>query len=120
EKRAVTSGTWVVRDVLRVDAGRREVWIVATGRRTDRHPYFREVCRVGLDTAEVIALTPEDADHGVWRSNDFGLMAVAVTTGDDPLAVSGLSPSGNFFVDTFSRVDCAPISTIRDRDGGLV
>jgi len=120
EKRAVTSGTWVVRDVLRVDAGRREVWIVATGRRTDRHPYFREVCRVGLDTAEVIALTPEDADHGVWRSNDFGLMAVAVTTGDDPLTVTGLSPSGNFFVDTFSRVDCAPISTIRDRDGGLV
>jgi dipeptidyl-peptidase-4 len=118
-KRAITSGEWLVRDVLFVDAQRREVWVIAMGRDPARHAYFREILRVPLDGGSPTVLASGDVDHLVWRRNEFNLMAVRML-GEDPGAISGVSPSGGYFVDIETRPDCASLSTLRDRDGNGV
>ena len=115
-KRAVTSGDWLVRDVLHVDAGRREVWIAATGRIAGRHPYHREVLRVGLDTGDIVAIASDAADHTAWRRREFGLMLLQVR-GEDPDRVFGVSPTGEYCVETSSELHRPPVTVLRDRDG---
>lgn len=96
-KRQVTRGPWVVREICHVDEATRTVFFTAGGREPGRDPYLRHLYRVGLDGGEPRLLTPEDADHQV-----------------------AFSPSGAFFVDTYSRVDLAPVSVLRDANGTLL
>lgn len=63
--RRLTGGDWVVRDVVHLDPGHRELWFTACGREPSRDPYYRHLYRVGLDGRDPVLLTPEDADHEV-------------------------------------------------------
>ena len=69
----------------------------ASARRTGRDPYFRHFYRIGMDGKGLQLLTPEDADHDV-----------------------SLSPSGKYFVDSYSKPDVPPVAVLRDADGKLV
>lgn len=93
----VTRGPWFVHDILYVDEAGGRICFSAGGREAGRDPCYRHVYRVGLDGADLRLLTPEDAEHEVV-----------------------FSPSGKYFVDTFSRVDLAPVSVLRTSDGSLV
>lgn len=55
--RQLTHGRWVVREVLKVDATRRQVWFSASGMDAGRDPYYRQVFRVDLDGGEPVRLT---------------------------------------------------------------
>ena len=92
-KNRVTEGAWLVRDLIRVDEDARTAWFTAGGRE-DGDPYFRHLYSVSLEGGPVRHLSPEDADHEI-----------------------SISPSGRYFVDQYSRVDMAPITVVRDRDG---
>jgi dipeptidyl-peptidase-4 len=92
--RQLTSGPWTVRDVLHVDSETRTVLFTAGGREPERDPYYRHVYRVTLDGGEPELLTPEDAEHEVT-----------------------MAPSGQYFIDTYSRVDAPPVSVLRRADG---
>lgn len=115
-KRPVTAGDWVVRDVLHVDAVRREVWVAATGRVAGRHPYHREILRVGLEVGEIAVVASDDADHTAWRRSEFGLAMVRALS-EDPSQVCGVSPSGRFCVETSASVDRTSVTVLRDRAG---
>jgi dipeptidyl aminopeptidase/acylaminoacyl peptidase len=52
----------------------------------------------------------------VWRASEFGLASLAAT-GTDPRLISGVSPSGRFFVETIGAVDRLPETVLRARDG---
>ena len=93
-KHQITSGEGNVTQLLRVDEKNRLLYFVGVGREKGRDPYFRHFYRTGFDDARVELLTPEDADHSV-----------------------SLSPSGRFFVDTFSTPDTPPVTLLRDADG---
>jgi dipeptidyl-peptidase 4 len=93
----VTSGPWLVRDVVAVDEDARRVLFTAAGRTPGVDPYIRELCSVSLDGGEVTAITADDLDHDVTAS-----------------------PSGRFLVDVMSRVDVPAISVLRDRTGEVV
>jgi dipeptidyl-peptidase 4 len=97
EKNAITSGNGNVTQLLHVDEKNRQLYFVAVGREQGRDPYFRHLYRVGLDGKNLQLLTPEDGDHDVT-----------------------FSPSGRFFVDTYSKPDVPPISQLRDANGKLV
>ena len=97
EKNAITSGNGNVTQLLRVDEKNRQLYFVAVGREQGRDPYFRHLYRVSMDGKNLQLLTPEDADHDV-----------------------AVSPSGRFFVDTYSKPDVPPVSQVRDADGKLV
>jgi dipeptidyl aminopeptidase/acylaminoacyl peptidase len=93
----ITTGQWVVYDVVSVDHAAGQMLFTAVGRERASDPYRRHLYRVALDGSGLQRLTPEDADH-----------AVAV------------SPDGRFVVDTWSRRDTVPTTVVRDRTGRAV
>ncbi|MBL9155758.1 MAG: prolyl oligopeptidase family serine peptidase [Verrucomicrobiales bacterium] len=98
-KNRVTTGTWPVREVLHVDAKRREIWFLASGLRPDEDPYHLHLCRVGFDGGGFRQLTEADGHH---RRIAF-------------------SPDRRFFTASWSRADHAPVHELRRaEDGGLV
>lgn len=94
-KNRITSGEWNVLQILRLDERSRTIWFTAVGREKGRDPYFRHLYRVRLDGKQLRLLTPEDADHDVV-----------------------LSPSGRYFVHSYSRPDLPPVTMVRQADGG--
>jgi dipeptidyl aminopeptidase/acylaminoacyl peptidase len=116
--RAVTAGDWAIFDVIAVAAD--AVFFTAGGRESGRHPYYRHLYRADLDGDEpntgLRLLTPEDADHG-FPGEPTPHFAAALGAGR---LRSPISPSGRYFVDCFSTVECAPVTVIRDSDGMLV
>jgi len=96
-KNVITSGDWPVLQLLRVDEKSRRLTFLAGGREAGRNPYFRHLYSVGLDGRGLRLLTPEDADHSV-----------------------GLSPSGLFFVDSYSKPDIPQVTVLRNAEGKLI
>ncbi|WP_267395970.1 MULTISPECIES: DPP IV N-terminal domain-containing protein [unclassified Sphingomonas] len=96
-KNQITNGRWAVRDVIKVDDAKRQIWFVASGLNPGEDPYFRHVYRVDFDGRHLTALTPVKADHDV-----------------------SFSPDMTRYVDTYSRVDLPTISELHRADGGLV
>ena len=93
----ITSGAWMVVRLLHVDEALRQVYFTAVGREEGRNPYFRHLYRVGLDGSGLRLLTPENSDHDIQ-----------------------VSPSGRYFIDTYSRRDTVPVTVVRDRDGRVL
>jgi dipeptidyl-peptidase-4 len=88
--RPVTSGPWVMKQVLHLDRERGAVYFVALGRVPGENPYHHHVCRAGLDGKELVDLTPGDAHHEAV-----------------------FSPDRTTLVDIASRVDRSPSFTLR-------
>lgn len=117
-KRTVTTGPGSVSSIVRLDEAKGRVWVRAHGREAGENPYFANLYRADLKTGAMVRLTPEKAEHEVADVDDF------VGMPSDPLVPAGsansFSPSGRFFVDTYSTVDTAPVSVLRRADGKLV
>jgi dipeptidyl-peptidase-4 len=93
-KNQITSGDFVVTELLRVDEKARKLYVLADGREQGRDPYFNHLYRVAFDGTGLTLLTPEDANHEVT-----------------------FSPSGRFFVDNYSKPDAPPVTILRDAEG---
>ena len=96
-KHPITSGDWNVTDIAHIDPASRTLWFRGVGREAGRDPYFVHYYKVGLDGGDVQLLTPENASHVVTASKD-----------------------GKYFVDTYSTIDTAPVTLLRDADGKQV
>ena len=97
-KNQITRGNWVVRGVEKVDDEKRQIWFRASGMTPGIDPYFVHYYRINFDGSGLTALTSGDADHHL----DF-------------------SPDMKYYVDTWSRVDLAPVSELhRTEDGKMV
>lgn len=118
-KSQITSGEFVVRDILIADPVSRELVIIAGGHEAGRDPYYQHVYSGTLDGGELALLTPEDAEHVLLIPTAPFQTFLADVPGD-PLPLS-LSPSSDYFVDNYSRADCAPKSVLRRSiDGSVV
>lgn len=95
QKNQITKGPWVVRGIEHIDEKNRKVYFTAGGRQENRDPYLRHLYSVNFDGTDLKLLTPEDAEHNVT-----------------------FSPSGEYFVDVYSRVDLPPVSVLRKSDTG--
>jgi dipeptidyl aminopeptidase/acylaminoacyl peptidase len=97
-KNQITRGDWVVREVLKVDAAKRQVWFLASGVRAGQDPYHHQLCRVNFDGTGFVQLTQGDGDYTV----EF-------------------SPDGNYFIAKYSRVDLPAVTELRrSEDGKLI
>ena len=96
-KSKITSGEGNVAQLLRVDERTRTLWFEGNGKERGRDPYFRHFYRIKMDGTGLTLLTPEDADHNI-----------------------ALAPSGQYFVDTYSKPDVPPVSVLRDLNGKTV
>lgn len=113
-KNRVTQGRWVVFDIVRVDERAGTVYFTAGGREAARNPYYRHLYRAKLDGSGLRLLTPEDADHVYANFPARGL------NGHDDVPVRRFSPSGRYFVDTFSTVSQPPRTVLRQADGAMI
>lgn len=110
-KRQLTKGSWVVADLVRVDEAHRQVYFTATGREKGRNLYYRHLYRISLDGGTPELLTPEDADHEFDSDHDYW---------EGTLPGSEFSPSGRYFVDSFSTATAPARFVIRSATGKLI
>ncbi len=83
-KNQITRGEWVVRDVVKVDDEKRQIWFAASGMRKNEDPYLQHYYRIDFDGQHLTPLTTASAYHDVTFSSDM-----------------------NYYVDTYSRIDLA-------------
>ena len=86
----ITQGEWVLRGVDRIDEEKRQIWFHASGRNLGQDPYFVHYYRVNFDGSGLVALTEGDGQHTVEYS-----------------------PDRTWLIDTYSRVDTAPVTELR-------
>jgi dipeptidyl-peptidase-4 len=95
-KNQITKGNWVVTRVLKVDEKSRTLYFSANG--SDQiNPYFSHFYKIGFDGKNLTDLTPEPGNHMV-----------------------SLSPSENYFVDSYSQPDVPNATVVRDLNGKLI
>jgi dipeptidyl aminopeptidase/acylaminoacyl peptidase len=80
-----------------VDEKNRVIFFEGVGREKGQDPYFINLYRVDFDGKNLKLLTPDDGNHTV-----------------------AFSPSGRFFIDTYSKPDVPPTMVLRDASGKLV
>jgi len=89
-KNQITKGNWIVRAVNKVDEEKRQIWFEASGMYPGKDPYFTHHYRINFDGSGLTAFTEVDGTHAVVYSSDM-----------------------KYYVDTWSRVDLAPIAELR-------
>ncbi|HYL74513.1 MAG TPA: DPP IV N-terminal domain-containing protein [Bryobacteraceae bacterium] len=92
-KNQITKGDWVVRGVDRVDDQKRQILFHASGMNKAQDPYFVDYYRINFDGAGLTALTHGNGNHAVV-----------------------FSPDWKYYVDTWSRVDVAPVAELHRMD----
>jgi dipeptidyl aminopeptidase/acylaminoacyl peptidase len=93
-KNPITTGEWVVTEVVKVDEKGRTIFFQAGGREKGRNPYYTHLYKIGFDGKNLALLTPGDGHHDiVW------------------------SPSEKYFIDTYSKADVPQVSVLRDANG---
>jgi dipeptidyl-peptidase-4 len=92
-KNRITEGDWNVLQVRHIDKKGRTLYFTGAGREGG-DPYFQYFYRVGMDGSGPVLLSPNNANHTIF-----------------------LSPSGDYFVDTYSTPVKPPVSELRDKTG---
>jgi dipeptidyl-peptidase 4 len=96
-KSQITKGNFAVTQLLKVDEKNRVLYFEANGRESGRDPYFSHFYRIDFSGKNLQLLTPEDGNHTI-----------------------SLSPNGDYFVDTYSQPNVAPVSVLRAATGKLI
>lgn len=95
-KNQITKGDWLVTRLIRIDEKNRLLYFIANGRQAV-NPYFSQLCRIGFDGDHFTVLTPEEGNHQIT-----------------------MSPSGNYFVDSYSKPDVPSVTVVRSAAGKLI
>ena len=96
--RSITKGEWVVRSVEDVDEKNRTLLLKVMGVYPNQSPYHVHYARVNIDTGVTTMLTDGDGTHRIQ-----------------------FSPDNKTLLDTYSRVDLAPVTELRrSSDGKLL
>jgi len=95
-KNQITKGDWLVSRLMRVDEKKREIYFMGAGKEPGC-PYFNYLYKIGFDGRHMTLLTPQKGNHSIT-----------------------FSPSGHYFVDTYSQPDVAPVTVLRDLEGQLI
>jgi dipeptidyl-peptidase-4 len=119
-KRQLTEGDWSVRGVLYLDEANGLIYVAGSEREPGADPYYRKVYRVRLADGHVTLLTPEDADHLVASAQDSAYFDPPPNLVRSPADSRGFSPSGRYFLDTYSRTDLPAETVLRRADGRLI
>lgn len=96
-KNQITKGDWTISELLKVDEKNRTLYFLAGGREAGQNPYFSHLYKTGFDGKNLRLLTPEDGNHKIT-----------------------LSPSGRYFIDSYSKQDVAPVMVLRNTEGKLI
>jgi dipeptidyl aminopeptidase/acylaminoacyl peptidase len=90
-KNKITKGDWLVREVFHVDEAKRQIIFAAGGSITGQDPYFEQLYRINFDGTGLTRLSEVDGTHTAVFSKDF-----------------------KYYVDSWQRVDLAPIAELHN------
>ncbi|WP_192350221.1 DPP IV N-terminal domain-containing protein [Algoriphagus sp. Y33] len=93
----ITSGDYVVKNILSVDEENSIVYFEASGKESDVNPYYSFVYKVKFDGSGLELLTPENAFH-----------SISYSSGKD------------YFVDNYSTVNQPTVSVVRELKTGKI
>ncbi|TDE18679.1 S9 family peptidase [Dyadobacter psychrotolerans] len=96
-KNQITKGEWVVRKVVKVDEAKQTIIFEGSGREKGQDPYLIQYYKVHFDGSGLTALTSENGTHAATFSSDY-----------------------QYFVDTYSRVDLPPVTTVKSAVDGKI
>ena len=97
-KNQITKGNWLWRSVEKVDTENRNLIITISGYYPKQDPYYIHYATVNFDGSGLKLLTEGDGTHRV-----------------------NFSPDGQYYIDTYSRVNMPPVYELRKiADGSLV
>lgn len=95
-KNPITSGSWAVLDVHKIDEENRVIFFTGSNRELG-DPYFHYLYKVNFDGSELTLLTKEQGHHSInWP------------------------PDKNYFLDTYSTPVTPPVTVVRDLEGGIL
>ncbi len=95
-KNQITTGDFVVTELLKVDSKKRQLYFLADGREKE-NPYFTQFCKIDFSGKNLATLTPEVGNHSV-----------------------DLSPNEKYFIDSYSQPDVPPVIVLRNMTGKLI
>ena len=97
-KNQITKGEWVMRGIDRIDEDKRQIWFRGSGKNAGQDPYLIHYYRINFDGTGLVALTEGDGSHRI-----------------------AYSPDRKYIIDTYSRIDMAPVHELRRvSDGKLM
>ena len=95
-KNQITKGDWVVTKLVKVDEKNRVLYFMADGAEPG-NPYFSHFYKIGFDGKHLTPLSPENGNHQIT-----------------------LSPSKDYFIDSYSTRAIAPVTVLRNLDGKVI
>lgn len=93
-KNRITAGPWHCNDIVHIDERKRILYFTANGRESGEDPYYKHFYKVNFDGTGLKLLNPGNFDHRISPNKQM-----------------------TYFVDNFSRVNTAPVSTLYDING---
>jgi dipeptidyl aminopeptidase/acylaminoacyl peptidase len=95
-KNQVEAGPYAVERIAYVSDSAKKLYFTAWGKEPGV-PYYAHLYRIGFDGSGATLMTPEDGNHRIT-----------------------FIPTGGYFLDTYSRVDLPPVTTLRSATDGSV
>lgn len=95
-KNKITTGDFVVTELLKVDEKNRQLYFLADGL-DKKNPYFTHFYKVDFDGKHFTSLSPEEGNHSIT-----------------------LSPSEKYFIDSYSQPDVPNVIVLRALNGKLI
>ncbi|WP_139062154.1 S9 family peptidase [Ochrovirga pacifica] len=96
-KNQITSGKFVVKQVLKVDKTKRIIYFTASHHKQKGNPYYTYLYKVRFDGSDLTMLTPEYGNHSIR-----------------------FSPNKKFFIDSYSQVTEPPVHQVKNLEGSLL
>ena len=93
----ITTGNFVAGSIIKIDTAAQTLFFTGYGKEEGQHPYYQNLYSVKFDGSGLRHLTPEDANHTIYSSNE-----------------------GNYFVDNYSAVDQPTTTVVRDASGRAI
>jgi len=116
------NGQWLVRNIRHFDSERRELLIQTAGRDSNINPYYKDACKVNIDSGSFAPLVSGDFEYMIDIPDDINTQMYTAlnhngSNGDISSLSNGISPTGEYIVTTRSRVNTGPKSLLIDRNG---
>ncbi len=109
----ITTGEWIVRDLLEVDEQNETIYFAAAGVDKDVDPYYRKIYKVKFDGSDLTALTSENADH-IYTNTQPNFM------GGGDTRFANISFDNKYLVDNYSTVQQVPVTVVRSTEDGSI
>jgi len=93
----ITTGDFYVNRIERIDEKNRKIYFLASGKETDRNPYYHHLYSVSFNGEDLELLTKENCNHSV-----------------------SISPGSDYFVDNYSTVNQATTTVLRRMETGEI